>query len=240
MKITPIEIRQKEFEKVFRGYEKEAVDAFLQSLSVEWEKLMDDNKSLAKKVEVAEKEIDRLREVETSLFRTLKSAEETGNALIEAANKKSELYIKEAQMNANNMLTEARFKSKSLIEDAEDKAKEMVSTLLNDIKDIELSYHQIAQLKDHLVRDVKHTLADISERIVKQTHVDDDLKAFDAKIKSIKSTSTERIKEYTELQNQSNSIPEAAEPESNNEPIITPPEEKPTNDSSEKSFFDQL
>jgi cell division initiation protein len=240
MKITPIEIRQKEFEKVFRGYEKEAVDAFLQSLSVEWERLMDDNKILLKRAEVAEKEIDRLREVETSLFRTLKSAEETGNTLIEAANKKSELYIKEAQMNANNMLTEARFKSKSLLEDAEEKAKEMVSTLLNDIKDIELSYHQIAQLKDHLVRDVKHTLADISERIVKQTHVDEDLKAFDAKIKAIKSTSTEKIQEYTELQSKTTSLFEATEPKSESDIIVVKEGEKPINDNTEKSFFDQL
>ena len=39
MKITPIEIRQKTFEKVFRGYDKEEVQAFLQSLSQEWERL---------------------------------------------------------------------------------------------------------------------------------------------------------------------------------------------------------
>ena len=40
MKVTPIEIRQKDFNKVFRGYDKEEVDAFLKSLSQEWEKLM--------------------------------------------------------------------------------------------------------------------------------------------------------------------------------------------------------
>ena len=158
MKITPIEIRQKEFEKVFRGYEKEAVDAYLQSLSVEWERMMDDNKSLSKKVDATEKEIDRLREVETSLFRTLKSAEETGNSLIEAANKKSELYIREAQMNAETMLTEARYKSKSMIEEAEEKSKDIVGGLLHDVKDLEDSYRQIAHMKDNLLREVKNIL----------------------------------------------------------------------------------
>lgn len=238
MKIKPIEIRQKEFEKVFRGYEKEAVDAFLQTLSVEWERLMDDNKALLKRAEVAEKEIDRLREVETSLFRTLKSAEDTGNALIESANKKSELYIKEAQMNANNMLTEARFKSKSLVEDAEEKAKEMVGNLLNDIKDIELSYHQIAQLKDHLVRDVKHTLVDINDRLAKQTHVDDDLKAFDTKIKAIKSASIDKIQEYNAVEQ---TMPESSEPQIevvNTE--VKQVEDKVENTDSNQSFFDQL
>lgn len=240
MKITPIEIRQKEFEKVFRGYEKEAVDAFLQTLSVEWERLMDDNKALLRRAEVAEKEIDRLREVETSLFRTLKSAEDTGNSLIEAANKKSELYIKEAQMNANNMLTEARFKSKSLIEDAEEKAKEMIGILLNDIKDIELSYHQIAQLKDHLVRDVKYTLADISERIVKQTNVDEDLKTFDAKIKAIKSTSIEKIQEYNEIEKKVDQTTLSTTTKSESQPIVEHKQEEPKKEDNEKSFFDQL
>ena len=44
MKITPLEIRQKTFEKVFRGYEKDEVNAYLQSLSMEWERMLDENK----------------------------------------------------------------------------------------------------------------------------------------------------------------------------------------------------
>ena len=41
MKITPLEIRQKSFEKVFRGYDKDEVAAFLQILGSEWEKSSD-------------------------------------------------------------------------------------------------------------------------------------------------------------------------------------------------------
>ena len=44
MKITPIEIRQKVFEKKLRGYDKDEVQAFLQSLSNEWERVLDENK----------------------------------------------------------------------------------------------------------------------------------------------------------------------------------------------------
>jgi len=44
MKITPLEIRQKEFEKKLRGYDKEEVNAFLESLSKEWERVLDENK----------------------------------------------------------------------------------------------------------------------------------------------------------------------------------------------------
>ena len=46
MKITPLEIRQKSFEKEFRGYDKDEVNAYLRSLSQEWEKLLDELKEL--------------------------------------------------------------------------------------------------------------------------------------------------------------------------------------------------
>ena len=46
MKVTPLEIRKKSFEKVFRGYDKEEVEGFLFSLSQEWEKMQDENKTL--------------------------------------------------------------------------------------------------------------------------------------------------------------------------------------------------
>ena len=52
MKITPLEIRQKTFEKKLRGYDKEEVDAFLMSLSQEWETLNTRNKEQKHKIEV--------------------------------------------------------------------------------------------------------------------------------------------------------------------------------------------
>jgi len=87
MKVTPLEIRQKTFEKVFRGYDKDEVHAYLQSLSQEWERLIGENKELTIKLESAENEIKKLREVESSLYKTLKTAEDTGASMIEQANK---------------------------------------------------------------------------------------------------------------------------------------------------------
>ena len=56
MKITPLEIRQKSFERNFRGYDKEEVDAFLASLSQEWERISEEHKESRYKLELAEKE----------------------------------------------------------------------------------------------------------------------------------------------------------------------------------------
>jgi cell division initiation protein len=72
MKITPLEIRQKTFEKAFRGVDKDEVQAFLLTLSQQWERMNDENKDLKIKLEVATREVQKMREVESSLYKTLK------------------------------------------------------------------------------------------------------------------------------------------------------------------------
>ena len=98
MKITPLEIRQKTFEKNIRGFDKDEVNAFLISLSAEWEKLLDEIKETRFRLENSEKEVAKLREVESSLYKTLKTAEDTGANLIENSRKEAELQIKESQL----------------------------------------------------------------------------------------------------------------------------------------------
>ena len=51
MKITPLEIRQKTFEKKLRGFDKDEVNAFLLSMSNEWERILDENKELRIKLD---------------------------------------------------------------------------------------------------------------------------------------------------------------------------------------------
>ena len=59
MNITPLEIRQKEFEKDLGGYDKDEVKAFLNSLSIEWERMNDQSKELKYKLEAAENEVKK-------------------------------------------------------------------------------------------------------------------------------------------------------------------------------------
>src|SRR5688572_28155998 len=101
MRISPIDIRQKSFEKHFRGYDKDEVNAFLLTLSQEWERIMDENKELRIKLEATEREVHKLREVEGSLYKTLKTAEDTGANVIEQARKTAELHLKESQIKAD-------------------------------------------------------------------------------------------------------------------------------------------
>ena len=64
MRITPLEIKRKTFEKKLRGFDKDEVNAFLVSLSQEWERLLNENNELKIKQETADIEVKKLREVE--------------------------------------------------------------------------------------------------------------------------------------------------------------------------------
>lgn len=167
MKITPLDIRQKKFEKVFRGYDKDEVVAFLQILSSEWEKSMDEKKELVIKLESTEKEIAKLREVENSLYKTLKTAEDTGANMIEQANKAAGLQLKETKMESENIVREAKAKSKMIIENTEKHAREIISNMLSEIKSLEHNFNSALSLKENLIADLTNLSSDTLERVQK-------------------------------------------------------------------------
>ncbi|WP_200974217.1 DivIVA domain-containing protein [Echinicola sp. 20G] len=176
MKITPLEIRQKTFEKNFRGFDKDEVSSFLVSLSQEWEREMDEKRELQIKLEQVEKESAKLREVEDSLFKTLKAAEDTGASMIEQANKTAELILKEAQMNSDAMISEAKNKSRSIIEEAESRAKRIIEDLKADVGTLVESYEDLLAQREIIIRNLKNLATDSLENI-KQSQ--DDIKRLD-------------------------------------------------------------
>jgi len=165
MKITPLEIRQKNFEKQLRGYDKDEVTAFLSSLSNEWERVLDEKKELTIKLDQAEKEVQKLREVESSLFKTLKTAEDTGANLIDQANKAAELHLKETQMNAEAMMGEAKSKAKAIIEKSELEARQIIEEMQEAIKELEQNYRSLENHRDNLLSELKTFAEDIRDRI---------------------------------------------------------------------------
>jgi cell division initiation protein len=165
MRITPLEIRQKSFERVLRGYDKDEVNAFLQSLSQEWERNLDDVKELRIKLEATEREVSKLREVESSLFKTLKTAEDTGASVIEQANKTAELILRENQINADAMIREAKAKAKNTIEEAEAISKQMLAEMEERLKMLGQHYKNLELHKENLLADLKRLAGETIERV---------------------------------------------------------------------------
>ncbi len=164
MKITPLEIRQKTFERTLRGYDKDEVNAFLLSLSQEWERMNDEIKELKMKFDNSEREVSKLREVETSLFKTLKTAEDTGANVVDQAKKTAELHVREAQISAEAMLNEARSKAKNTIEEAEVMSKQMLGDMEDNLRNLVQEYKALESQRNNLVDDLTRLASEALDR----------------------------------------------------------------------------
>jgi len=165
MRITPLEIRQKSFEKHFRGYDKDEVNAFLLTLSQEWERATDETKEYRLKLETAEREVTKLREVESSLYKTLKTAEDTGANVIEQARQAADLHLRESQMKAEGMISEAKGKAKDAMEEADAKAKEILADMEDRLKLMVENYKRLETSRDDLISDLKRIASDTLDRV---------------------------------------------------------------------------
>ena len=167
MRVTPLDIRQKTFEKNFRGYEKDEVNAFLLTLSQEWERILDENKELRIKLEATEREVTKLREVESSLYKTLKTAEDTGANVIEQARMAADLHLRESQMQAEAIMNEAKTKARNTIEESDTRAKEILAEMEDRLKALVENYRMMIATRDDLLTNIKHLATDALERAEK-------------------------------------------------------------------------
>jgi cell division initiation protein len=233
MKITPIEIRQKSFEKVFRGYDKEEVDAFLQSLSQEWERVMEENKEYRIKLEVAEREVKKLREVENSLYKTLKTAEDTSAHLVEQANRSAEMQIKEAQVKADSLLREARSKAQYMVQEADNKARQALQETIAELKALEKDVRIIEGQKDNLIVELKSIVSDISDKVnrieARSTRI-----SFDSKVDEVRSFLEQRSEPPRYI------TPDADNPRTESDSFQSTSETSNPSGSKSGSFFDEI
>ncbi|TLU99068.1 DivIVA domain-containing protein [Dyadobacter luticola] len=151
MKISAIEIRKHTFEKIFRGYDPDEVDAFLNSLSQEWERFASENSLLKMQLEYAEKELSKLKDIESTLFRTLKAAEDTSRLIEKEANEKAEQRIEESRIAADQLVSEAEARTNQVITQTEERLRQYKEEFALEIKKQERDFKAIENFRDNLV-----------------------------------------------------------------------------------------
>ena len=104
----------KKFSKEFNGYNKQEVNAFLNDVIVETEKLL-------KKLEHQQKEINSLKDdivhyqsIERSLDLALANAQEVGDHIRKMANSESKAIVEEAKRNASKIVNDALIRSEKI------------------------------------------------------------------------------------------------------------------------------
>jgi cell division initiation protein len=107
MAITPNEISNKEFKKVFRGYDIDEVDDFLENIVEDYDKLYKENMTLKEKITALNEKIEHYSNMESTLQSTLLLAQSAADQAKENSKREAELIIKEAQETASNIIKKA-------------------------------------------------------------------------------------------------------------------------------------
>ncbi|MBU3208452.1 DivIVA domain-containing protein [Clostridium algidicarnis] len=107
MKITPMDISNKEFKKVLRGYDSEEVDEFLDKIVEEYEVLFKENAILKEKMSVMDDKIDHYSNIENTIQNTLVLAQNAAEQAKKSAQKEADLIVRNSNETAQKILDKA-------------------------------------------------------------------------------------------------------------------------------------
>jgi len=138
MNISSKDIKKRDFKKGLRGYDPNEVDAFLDTVSSHYEKLVAENKAQADRIQSLLSDIEIYKENETNLQKAIIKSQDLGEEIVQNAKKKADLIIREAELNAR--------KAKQDIEDD-------ILSRKHELEDIKLR-------NDKLLEDVRNFISD--------------------------------------------------------------------------------
>jgi cell division initiation protein len=120
MRITPLDIQQKQFSTRLRGFDMEEVDSFLELIREEMEELLRENANLREEARRFEKQLKEYKSMETTLRDTLMRTQQMADDYHQNAKKDAELVKREAEMKSQEILRDAQEKVVKIHEDITD------------------------------------------------------------------------------------------------------------------------
>lgn len=137
--ITPQDIETKEFSKGVRGYKEEEVDAFLDLIILDLEKLLKENAQLKKELEKAEQQLERHVSTEGAVYDTLESAKALMNDIAASAERRAQVILKDAELEAALITREAKESVSKLTEEG--------NRLRRSVERVREKYRQMLELE---------------------------------------------------------------------------------------------
>lgn len=130
MSITPLDMRNANFNTTMRGYSRDEVDEYLQGSSESLELALQEKAELQQALSDLQEKHDRLAELEDDLKSTLLDAKQTANSI-----------LKNAQEDAKKILADAQADAESLESDSQRQVAQMRERV-NEISEVRDEYHQ--------------------------------------------------------------------------------------------------
>jgi len=109
VRITPMDIRQQQFTvKMFRGFDVQEVDTFLEDLAADYETLLRENALLKEQLQALEERARGLEERERVLQETLVTTQKVMEEIKDSARREGSLIVREAELKGEKMVEAAR------------------------------------------------------------------------------------------------------------------------------------
>ena len=153
MKITPLDIDQQEFAKVFRGCDPAEVRAFLNQVSRQLEEIVRENRRLEDQLRRQEKQLEEFRAYDNQLREALSSAGRMTEEIRENASKEAELIKAQAEVDAEKIVSNSRIELARISEESRS-LKLQKTRLLSEIKTVVESHRRLLEAQEELDRQV--------------------------------------------------------------------------------------
>ena len=109
MRLGPTDIRQQQFtERLFRGFDKDEVDRFLDQVAEDYESVIKENALLKEQLAAYEERARTTAELEKTLQDTLITTQKLTDDMKVNARREAETVMREAQLSGEKTLEEAR------------------------------------------------------------------------------------------------------------------------------------
>ena len=136
MGLAPTEIRHIPIPRGLRGYRRGAVEQLLDEIAGSYEDVWRDRAELSDRIEYLEEELQRHRELESLLRKTLVSAEAAAEEQREQARRSAELVVSEAHAEARRITFAATAERERLLKDVR-RLRELLRTALATVDETE-------------------------------------------------------------------------------------------------------
>lgn len=106
--ITPLEIQEKEFSRGLKGFKEEEVNEFLDQITLDLERLIEENRALHNENVQLQRELEKFHNAEHSVIDTLETAKALMADISASAEKRAQILMKNAELEAETMIREAK------------------------------------------------------------------------------------------------------------------------------------
>ncbi|MFQ3573086.1 MAG: DivIVA domain-containing protein [Thermodesulfovibrionales bacterium] len=120
MKITPLDIQNKQFPMKFRGFDPEEVLAFMESVREELEELLKENSSLKEQLKRADDQLAEYKKMDATMRETLITVQKMVEDYETNAKRQAENILRDAELRADKIIREAQDKIIKIHEDITD------------------------------------------------------------------------------------------------------------------------